>query len=321
MGNFRPYVAAILNATFVGLSFLFTKIAIEESTPIDTLGYRFLIGWLVLTIFMKALHKEKQSFTFHNKKAILLLMVLALFYPTLFFSFQAFGLHYASSAEGGIIMAFSPAITALLASFFLKEKINLAQILFITLSIFGVVYIFWMNGLEMAISQHHLWGIFYLMLSCISISGYAVLARSLSVSFSPLQLTYIMVTFGMLFFNAFAIGQKLIQGRLFEYFWLATKLEFVVSVVFLGVFATMLTSLLSNYILSKLTASKMSIFSNLSTVVSITAGALVLKENIEYYHLIGSVMIITGVLGTNFYKGKSQSVKIPLLDEGVSRKI
>lgn len=301
-----PYIAALLNATIVGLSFLFTKIALEASSPIDTLGYRFLIGWIVLTIYMKAFVKNKRTFQVKDKKTIFSFIILALFYPTLFFSFQAFGLNYTSSAEGGIILAFSPALTALFASFFLKERVNSIQILFIFLSIFGVVYIFLMNGLELKVSKEQLFGILFLLVSCISISGYAVLARFLSVSFSPVQMTYIMVTFGMIFFNLYAIGLKVIHGHLEDYFTLMTKSDFMTAVVFLGIFATMLTSFLSNYILSKIPASKMSIFSNLSTVISILAGAFFLKEEIKMYHIIGSIMIITGVLGTNLYKGKFQ---------------
>jgi drug/metabolite transporter (DMT)-like permease len=302
--NFTPYLAALLNATIVGLSFLFTKIALEASSPIDTLGYRFLIGWIVLTIYMKVFVKEKLVIPFKNNKLVISLVILALFYPTLFFSFQAFGLNYTSSAEGGIILAFSPALTALFAAFFLKEKINITQIFFIFLSIFGVVFIFFMNGVALKTSQCGLIGIIFLMVSCLSISGYAVLARALSVSYRPIQLTYIMVTFGLIFFNLFALVKMAIQGNVLDYFAPILKPEFIIAVLFLGGFATMLTSFLSNYILSKLTASKMSIFSNFSTVISILAGAIVLHEDIRVHHIVGSVMIITGVLGANFYKGK-----------------
>lgn len=299
------YFAAILNAAIVGLSFLFTKIALEATSPTDTLAYRFLIGWVVLSVYMLIFNKQKQEFKIRSKKTFLSLCILALFYPILFFSFQAFGLNLTSSAEGGIILAFSPALTALLAAIFLKEKINVIQILFIFLSIGGVVYIFLMNGVTVELSKSHLTGILFLLVSCISISGYAVSARSLSVSFTPMQLTYIMVTFGMVFFNAYTIIERLQNGVILDYFLLFTKLEFIGAVLFLGVFATMLTSYLSNYILSKLTASKMSIFSNLSTIISIAAGAHILKENVEFFHILGSAMIIIGVLGTNFYKQKS----------------
>jgi drug/metabolite transporter (DMT)-like permease len=59
---------------------------------------------------------------------------------------------------------------------------------------------------------------------------------------------------------------------------------------------------MANYALSKIEASKMSVFANLSTVVSIAAGAMVLKEAVTVYHVVGSTLIIAGVIGTNWRK-------------------
>lgn len=76
------------------------------------------------------------------------------------------------------------------------------------------------------------------------------------------------------------------------------------SVIYLGVLSTLLTSLITNYVLSKIEASKMSVFANLATVISIVAGVIFLKEEIFYFHIIGSVLIVGGVIGTNFLDDK-----------------
>ncbi|MFI8495440.1 hypothetical protein ACIGC1_21465 [Peribacillus butanolivorans] len=39
------YMLAIFHASIVGLSFLFTKMAIAESNPIDTLAFRFSVSF------------------------------------------------------------------------------------------------------------------------------------------------------------------------------------------------------------------------------------------------------------------------------------
>lgn len=61
------------------------------------------------------------------------------------------------------------------------------------------------------------------------------------------------------------------------------------------------TSFLTNYVLSYMESSKMSVFSNLATVISIVAGVVFLKEDIFYYHIIGSILIIIGVIGANVF--------------------
>jgi drug/metabolite transporter (DMT)-like permease len=63
--------------------------------------------------------------------------------------------------------------------------------------------------------------------------------------------------------------------------------------------SSLATALMSNYMYAKLEASKTSVFSNLSTVISIAAGALFLGEQVTWYHLAGSALVIAGVVGTN----------------------
>lgn len=296
-----PYLGAVLNASIVGLTFLFTKLALEDASPVDTLSYRFTLGFLVLMLLQLFVPIKMPAFK-NNGKSLAFLLLLALFYPTMFFSFQAFGLLYTTSAEGGILMAFAPILTALLASVFLKERTSLIQVLFISMSIFGVVFIFLMKG--SSIEFNSMLGFLFLFIACLSIAGYTVLARFLSVSYSPLQLSFIMVTFGFIFFNLYAVIQHLAAGDFVHYVSLWTNVPFLLFTFYLGVFATLLTSFLSNYILSKIPASQMSVFANLSTVISIAAGAAILSENIYFYHWIGAFFIIAGVIGTNAFKQK-----------------
>jgi drug/metabolite transporter (DMT)-like permease len=74
--------------------------------------------------------------------------------------------------------------------------------------------------------------------------------------------------------------------------------------------------LLANYTLSKVEASKLSVFANLSTIVSITAGALFLHEEVTAHHWIGFFMIIVGILGTNVSMARKQrdNVKVNRVD-------
>jgi opine dehydrogenase len=83
------------------------------------------------------------------------------------------------------------------------------------------------------------------------------------------------------------------RGETFEYY--------------LGILSSLVTSMLTNYVLSKIEAARMSVFGNLGTVVSIFAGSFFLKEPIYLYHIVGSLMIITGVIGTNYIRLKTKT--------------
>ncbi|KNF08335.1 putative drug/metabolite transporter [Gottschalkia purinilytica] len=294
---FIVYMLAVLYAVIIGFSFLFTKIALKYSSPLDVLALRFAVSFIALTIPV-ALGWIKVRF---EKKYVIKVLPLLIFYPTLFLSLQTFGLSFSSSSEAGIIQATTPIFTMVLSSLILNEKTNLVQKVSIFLSFFGVLYMFMMKGESISFNSYK--GIIFLLLSCLSFSGYSILARKLSKDFNAVELTYYMITGGFIIFNIAAIGKHVSDNTLSQFLTPFSNLSFVLSMLYLGILACLVTSALTNYILSKIEASKMNVFVNLTTVVSIFAGAVFLKERIYSYHIIGSLMIIAGVIGANCFTG------------------
>lgn len=299
------YLFAVLNAVIIGFSFLFTKVALEYAHPLDTLTYRFAASFIGMSIPV-ALGWVKLNY---RGKPLYKALLLAAFYPLGFFMFQAFGLQHATSAEGGIMYAFTPVVTMVLASVFLKEATTILQKLSIFLSVFGVVFIFILTG--KAIDLSNMMGLVLLFLTCIASAGYTVLARSLSKYFSPAEICYFMLGIGFAAFGVVSLIQHGTNETLDVFFAPLASDTFIMSILYLGVMSSLVTTLTANYILSKIEASKMSVFTNLSTIVSIAAGAIFLGEKVTVYHLIGSLMIITGVIGTNHLGMKAPS-KTPL---------
>lgn len=293
------YVAAMLLTIITGFSYLFSKMGLNLSTPWDLLAFRFTASFLAILIpilfnWIKLdLSKEK----------IKNILPLAIFYPLSFFAFQTFGMQYMTSSESGIILAVIPVFTLLLASYFLKEETTLMQRLSIVLSVSGVIYITLMKGSTFEFTN--LKGISLLLLSALSFSGYSITARKLTKNFSLTEMSCIMIIISFVCFNAISIVNHLINGTLSNFFAPLHDYRFIISVVYLGVLSSLVTSFLANYILSKIEASKMSVFTNLGTVVSIIAGVVFLNEQIYYYHIIGSICIILGVIGTNFLGKRS----------------
>ena len=76
------------------------------------------------------------------------------------------------------------------------------------------------------------------------------------------------------------------------------------SIAYLGILSSLIAFFLINFTLSRIEASKSSVFANLSTIVSIIAGVVLLHENFKLYHLIGSILILLGVWGTNYFTKK-----------------
>lgn len=293
------YGAALLYTIITGLSFIFGKIALEGAPPLDLLAHRFSASFIVVLILL-LLGRVKLKFTF---KQLLKILPLAILYPLLFFAFQTYGLQAATAIEAGILTATIPIFTLIMATLFLKEKTNIYQIGSIVASVAGVIYITLKKSSSVEVSSVR--GIILILLSTLSFAGYSVLARILTREFSSLHLALVMIIISFVTFNAVAVTKHAVSGTL-PLFWKPLKdFKFVISVLYLGILSTLVTSFLTNFVLSKLEASKMSVFANLGTIVTIIASVIILKETLYYYHILGSVLIIGGVLGTNFLDRRS----------------
>ncbi len=296
------YAAALAYALIIGFSFLFVKITVAVALPLDVLAHRFLLSVLVMAIPV-SLGWIRVSIRLADLKRIL---PLALLSPVLFFSFQIFGLLHASSAEAGIIQATVPIFTMLLAAYFLKERTHLMQKLSLLLSVSGVVLIFALQG-GAGWSADHLGGMLLLMGSALSFAGYGVLARPLTRMYNPLELTWVTMIVAAVLFNIAAGVMHLVQGDMSGYIKPLAQPDYWMSLLYLGVLSSLGTTLLSSYALSILKATQMSVFSNFATITSMIAGAVILHEQLRYYHVIGALLIIVGVLGTNWNRQRRQT--------------
>ncbi|OIR60483.1 EamA family transporter [Bacillus sp. FMQ74] len=287
------YIAAVLYSFIIGLSFLFIKIALQTAEPFDILAHRFtiafaaatvpvLFGWVKLSI---------------RVKDVIAILPLALLYPALFFSFQAFGLVYSSSSEAGIIQAAIPIFTMVFAAYVLRERPTWAQKGFTVLSVAGVMFIFVMKGVD--VESASLKGSLLILLSALSSAMYNIAARKMTQRFKLTELTYIMSAIGFVVFNAIALVRHGSAGTVSTYFQPFREPGFVLAIVYLGVLSSLVTSFLSNYTLSRIEAFKMSAFNHVSTIVTMIAGVVILNESLAWYHLAGAVFIIIGVLGSN----------------------
>lgn len=291
----QAYLAALLFSIVIGFSFLFVKISLTVASTLDILAHRFTAAFLFILIPL-LLGKVKLNI---SRKSMLTSLPIALFHPILYFSLQVLGLVYISSSEAGILQATIPIFTVLLATIFLKEKSTGKQLISICLSVIGIIYIFIMNGLNVELFNFQ--GALFILLSSLSFSIYNILARKLTKDLSLYALTFWMTLSGCVIFNILALGYHLINQSLAQFFTPLASVPFLSSILYLGILSTVCTVFLSNFALTYIEASKMGVFTNLSTLITILAGVVFLQESFRYYHVLGTILILLGVIGTNYF--------------------
>lgn len=293
MRKIMPYLAGVGYASIFGFSFMFTRRALEYIGPFHLLGLRFLAAALAL-ILLHLLGIVPIRVSWQQFKALL---PLAFFQPLLYFPLETLGVQMTSSSHGGMMIAAIPIFVTILAAVLLKERPSPLQYPFILASVGGVIFILAMEnqgGLE-----SNLPGTLFLLGAVLAAACYNIASRKAGKSFSPLQITWVMMVIGAIAFNGIALGQHVSADTLGQYF---KPLAFVwPQILFLGILSSVGAFFLVNYTLSKLPAAQGAVFSNLTTLISIFAGVTFLKESFSWHQAVGALVILAGVWGTNYF--------------------
>jgi drug/metabolite transporter (DMT)-like permease len=297
---FLPYLAGLGMASIFGLSFMFTKQALETMPAMFLLSCRFILAAIILTV-LRLFGVIKMSF---KSKPLNQLLLLSFFQPIAYFIFETIGVKLTSSSEAGIMIALIPVVVTILAAIFLNERPGRMQLVFILASVFGVVFISLMSGSSS--SSSHFAGIISLLGAVLAGSVYSILSRKLSDNYTPVEITYVMMCTGAAVFSVISAASGIIYGDLGKYISYLGTAGTLVPILYLGVLSSVGAFFMLNFMLSKLPATNSVVFSNLTTVISIAAGVFVRHEAFHWYQLAGGIMIILGVWGTNRYKPRQQ---------------
>lgn len=290
--NKYAHIAGISFSIIFGFSFMFSKILLENITPMGVIAYRFLVAFLVFEILrrtkvIKIKIKLKDSFP---------ILIVAIFQPVLYFIFETYGLAKTTSAEAGLMIALIPIFVTILSSIILKEKPRLIQVLFILVGFMGVVIIqLFKPNLNF---EADIFGFILLLFAVISAALFNIASRRASKTHKPHETTYFMMFLGMVSFNFIYIIQLLRNNEINRYFENLFQIEIILPILYLGILASILAFFLVNYTLSKLPAHVSSIYANIATIVSVLAGYFFLQEDLGIHHAIGGILIIIGVYGT-----------------------
>lgn len=119
-----------------GSSYLFTRIAQNESSPMVQLAWRFVLAFLLLNL-MILFGWEKLRLRGKKLRPLLLLTVT----EPLYFFCESYGIYYSNSTFSGVMLAIVPIIAMGLGALILKEYPTGKQVLLCLLPVAGVVLV------------------------------------------------------------------------------------------------------------------------------------------------------------------------------------
>ena len=289
-------LSALLAQVIFGLSFLFTKICLNTSSALVVIANRYLIAFIGLTSVMIITRTK-----FRIQKNMWKLLLMSLFQPIVYFLCETYGIQMTNSSFSAVMIAMIPIVAMIGGIFFLGEKPTVWQYFFSILSTAGVILIA-VTGVEEG-SVLPL-GILLLTFAVIASAGYNITSRYISKDFSVLERTYAMTLVGFVSFMVLAFLENV--SNPFALISGFSDLEYTGDIFYLGIVSSVIAFLCLNYANTHLPVSKTTVFSNLTTVVSVVAGVLILKEPFSQSAIIGTVMIILGVIGVQILQVKQK---------------
>lgn len=278
----------VLASLIFGFEFFFMAQALDEIQPFQLLAYQFLLSGLTMSV-LKWVGLIKVDL---RKPGFTTVLILSILQPVLFYILETVGLEMTSTIIAGILMAVIPVVVMVLAIFLLREYPTVIQFAAGILTFLGVVLVTVMAGSEGG--EGNLLGLVVLLAAVLIYGYYTVLTRKIFETFTPVEVTYVMMWFGGIVFNLIAIGLSLTSGTLPEYFAPLAQGKVLVAVFYLGVVA-LAAFFIGNYLIAQIGPARMSVFANLTTIVTVIAGVLLRHDHFYWYHAVGAGMIILGV--------------------------
>lgn len=169
----KVYVMATLAVIFWGASFAGAKVAVGQASPLLVLFLRFAMSFIVL--IPMAMSSGEMRMPTVKQAAVLAFMAFMGFFFHM--GIQTIAMETSGSANANWQMAASPAIGAILAGIFLKEKVSKKGLLGIVISFIGVAIVlgFGTKGAQ-GFSSYN-FGDFLMSISSLNWAAFMVLTR------------------------------------------------------------------------------------------------------------------------------------------------
>ena len=289
-------LAALGAQVIFGFSFMFTKIALGSASPLTVIADRYIVAFVGMSIAM-IFTKTKLKVN----KGIWKLVLMSLFQPVLYFLFETYGIEMTTSSFSSIMIALIPVVCMISGIFLLKEVPRPMQYVFTALSVMGVVIVALAGNADGTVKPLGIALLFGAVLSSVT---YNITSRKISGEFSAIERTYAQTIIGLLVFTVIAFFENIDEPqKLVIYF---ANPQYFLAIFYLGIVSSVVAFILLNYANTHLPVAKTTVFSNITTIVSVTAGAIFLNESFTWQTALANVMIIAGVWGVQMLQVKKK---------------
>ncbi len=276
----RSIVLLLLTMVVWGSTFVVTKELIRFWPPFTLALVRVAIGSLVLLPLALTRHRRAVRLPWRT------ILFMGLIGVALYYITFNVAMLYTSASQGALVQSCIPAMTALVAVVWLRERASLLRWLGIALSVIGVMIVF--SGNAAGGSSSALLGNVLMFASVVCWGIYTSLAKRVA-GFDSLVITVCVTGTGAVMLLPLSVYEIATAGL--------QPLPLVgwLGVLYLGGVASGVAYLLYNASLRYLDASEVGVYTNLIPVVGVLTGVVMLGEPLSTRAIVGGAVVMLGV--------------------------
>ncbi len=278
-----PRLLLLLAITIWGWTFVATKIALDHLTPIEILGFRFIIGAPVLYVIMRA-KNLRLSFSSAGRKRVALGALIMLGHLWM----QAYALKFTSATNTGWLIGVTPLAMAAMAYLVLKEKIGRNTVIGIAIATFGIALLVSKGDLA-NLDWLSSYGDWLILLTTLTWALYTIIIRDVSRTHNPLPVTLAVIVPG---------AALTFLYMLFTTDWskmVLLPIEVIVALLFLGALGTAVALWIWQYGVAKLGAARAGMFLYLEPLATTALAVPYLHEHFGWAGALGGALLLAGV--------------------------
>ncbi|MFM2480413.1 DMT family transporter [Celerinatantimonas sp. YJH-8] len=293
--RYYGHLLALISVIVWGSTFISTKVLLQDLSPIQILFYRCIVAWIVLAII------RPKFFYKINIKNELLYFLASLFGVSIYFLFENYALQMTYASNASLIVTTSPIIsTVFIFLLFKQNNFNRKNLLGTLISIIGVYLVIKEGSLDININPKGdllallaaiVWSLFAITLDCIDDEIDTIIRVRKIFAYAIITIFIV-----MLFLN---------ESFLNHHFFATSDLY---NILFLGIVASGACYIFWNKAVEYIGVSKTMLYMYLVPVTTIVMGYFILSEKMSSVMVLGSCMIIIGIVVFNMNKSKQAKV-------------
>jgi drug/metabolite transporter (DMT)-like permease len=285
------YIFLFLSVLFWAGNFIVGKIASNYEIPPFSLNfYRWFFAWLILAPFTIPEILKKINYV---KKNLIYLIILGITSVTIFNSIVYYALNFTQVISGVLMISTIPVMIIFISSLLKTDKTNIFQILGVILSFVGVIAIITKADIELIKQLKFNKGDLTMVVAMLSWATYSALLKQKKHELTQLSLLEVIITFGLMFL----IPIYFIEMQMGYLIKLDTP--FILTLTYVVLFPGIISFICWIKGIALIGPNRSGIFLHVMPILSAIMAMLLFKEKFMFYHFLGAVFILSGIILSN----------------------